>query len=145
MAVIAETKLNNNSLFSFISLSYNLRRNSRQVRYNFTNKQNNLQWSNIFFNRVTKIWNDLPDNVVTAPSLPSFKFRLNLIKHHLKLVLICFVIASSIVHVPFAYVHITSFPCLRFFLSCFYPFVCNFSSFAISAAGGIPAAMLACQ
>ena len=69
------------SYFSYVSSPYDLRRNSLQVKYNFSDKHKNLQWSNIFFNRVTKTWNDLPNEIVTAPSFATFKTRLRLVKH----------------------------------------------------------------
>ena len=33
------------------------------------------QWQNFFSIRIVKLWNSLPDNVINAPSLPSFKRR----------------------------------------------------------------------
>ncbi len=72
-----------NSYFSFISCPYNLRRNSLQIHYKYCTKFKTLQWSNIFFNRIVKTWNDLPDSVVTAPNLNAFKYRLRKVKHHI--------------------------------------------------------------
>ena len=33
--------------------------------------------ANVFSNRVINVWNDLPDNIVNAPSVNAFKNRLN--------------------------------------------------------------------
>ena len=64
--------------FSFTYCKYNLRRNSLQINHNFNFKikfQNSL-WENSFFNRVVKVWNCLPDEVVTARSLQVFKIQI---------------------------------------------------------------------
>ena len=73
--------INFNTYFSLVNHSYNLRRNSLQIRYKFSLKSKSLQWSNMFFNRIVKLWNGLPDSVVTAPNLCIFKSRLLKIKH----------------------------------------------------------------
>ena len=69
--------------FSLINSPYNLRRNSLQIDTKYKLKSKTLQWSEMFFNRVVKLWNGLPDNVVTAPNLNTFKARLRKIKHQL--------------------------------------------------------------
>ena len=73
--------------FSLTNSPYNLRRNSLQIRTKYNLKSKSLQWSEMwskmFFNRIVKTWNDLPDNVVTAPSLSTFKVRLHKIKNKL--------------------------------------------------------------
>ena len=65
--------------FSFTNCRYNLRRNSLQIQHNYSFKiklQSGL-WHNSFFVRVVKVWNSLPDQVVTARSLSVFKARIN--------------------------------------------------------------------
>ena len=70
-----------NTYFSLINSPYILRRNSLQICYKYNTKHKNLQWSNIFFNRIVKVWNGLPDSVVTAPNLGTFKSRLSRVKN----------------------------------------------------------------
>ena len=64
--------------FSYKNCTYNLRRNSLQIQHNFNFKiksQSSL-WQNVFFVRIVKVWNSLPDEVVTARSLNVFKIKL---------------------------------------------------------------------
>ena len=35
------------------------------------------QWQGCFFSKVVSIWNNLPDEITSAPNLDSFKFKLN--------------------------------------------------------------------
>ena len=65
--------------FSYNLPKYNLRRNSLQIRFIYQNLHyKNQQWQNVFFNRITKHWNKLPDHIVTARNLSSFKYQLKL-------------------------------------------------------------------
>ena len=60
--------------FVFVSSGYNLRRNSFQIKSIRSFK--NTQFSNIFFERVVKIWNCLPDEIVSITNLNIFKLKL---------------------------------------------------------------------
>ena len=71
--------INFSDYFAFCNVSYSLRRNSKQIRSLHRNKtkSQNQHWHNNFFNRVVPLWNDLPDDVVTSPSLPIFKIKIH--------------------------------------------------------------------
>ena len=75
--------------FTFTNCSYNLRRNSLQIKHihNFKIKFQGGLWHNVFFVRVVKVWNSLPDYVVTARSLCIFKKQIHEadLSSHLKL------------------------------------------------------------
>ena len=57
--------------FTFVTSNYSLRRNTMQIRA--IKKHNNDQWRNLFFNRVIRVWNTLPEETVTAPTIMCFK------------------------------------------------------------------------
>ena len=71
--------INFSDYFSFTNCRYNLRRNSLQIQHNcsFKIKLQSGLWHNSYFVRVVKVWNSLPDQVVTARSLSAFKARIN--------------------------------------------------------------------
>ena len=66
--------LNFTEYFVFKSSCYNLRRNSLQISPLKTHSNN--QWRNIFFIRTTRVWNTLPEDLVTAPTIHTFKCQL---------------------------------------------------------------------
>lgn len=65
--------------FYFFNSSYNLRRNSLQIKHkhDYKIKYQDSLWYNSFFNRIVKVWNALPDYVVTSKSLETFKRHIN--------------------------------------------------------------------
>ena len=60
--------------FVFKPVNHNLRRNSMQIASLKTH--NSDQWRNLFFTRITHIWNALPEEAVTATSVNLFKSRI---------------------------------------------------------------------
>ena len=72
--------LNFANFFISRDLSYNLRGSKNKISPLFNFK--NTQWSNSFFNKVTMVWNALPDNITACKSLPAFK--LNIKKYNLE-------------------------------------------------------------
>ena len=69
---------NNENLFLFSNIqnSYNLRRHSLHLLKPPLVKTSTR--TNFFSHRIINIWNNLPDSIVTSPSLIIFKQRLNL-------------------------------------------------------------------
>ena len=68
------TPINFSDHFEMINITYNLRRNSRQISCKKDFKNN--QWENSFFPRVTKIWNSLPEEIVCAESIDIFRTKM---------------------------------------------------------------------
>ena len=66
--------LNFSDYFIFKHCPYSLRRNSLQIQPLAT--FSNRVWDHCFFNRVPKVWNQLPDEVVTSKDLQMFRFKL---------------------------------------------------------------------
>jgi hypothetical protein len=60
--------------FSTLSLNTHLRGNKFKL---FKPKSVSVRDSNFYVNRIVNIWNSLPDSIVTADSVFSFKRRLN--------------------------------------------------------------------
>ena len=60
--------------FTLINSNYNLRRNSMQICP--TRNHKNDQWRNSFFIRVVRVWNTLPEETVTSPTVSLFKMKL---------------------------------------------------------------------
>jgi hypothetical protein len=54
---------------------FSTRTNSRKVIYNRANT--NIRKNSFSIYRIAKYWNKLPENIVNAPSINSFKNRLN--------------------------------------------------------------------
>lgn len=69
--------LNFSNHFSFRFTNYNLRGNNSKIESLF--KSTDSQWCSSFFVRVPKMWNLLPINVVSSPSLSVFKERIKTI------------------------------------------------------------------
>ena len=66
--------LQSETLFSEKRSKYNLRGHSQQLN----RQKSSIDCHKFFFSqRVIPIWNSLPDNVVSAPSVSSFKFKLS--------------------------------------------------------------------
>ncbi len=68
--------INFHKYFKFNNSTYNLRRNSFQVISIHKSYSRDSLWENNFFNRVVPLWNKLPESIVSAQSLSSFKLRL---------------------------------------------------------------------
>lgn len=66
--------LNFHNFFSYRKSAYNLRQHSWTIQSYSDPKHN--QFQNFFTNRIPKIWNKLPEDIVSAPSLSSFKSRI---------------------------------------------------------------------
>ena len=68
--------INFHKYFKFNNSTYNLRRNSLQVISIHKSCSRDSLWENNFFNRIVPLWNKLPDSIVSAQSISSFKLRL---------------------------------------------------------------------
>ena len=68
--------LNFHDYFSYSPISYNLRRNSKQIVVKKIPNLDFQQYQKSFFIRSSQYWNKLPESIVISPNLISFKFRL---------------------------------------------------------------------
>lgn len=72
---LIEVDFDTHFTFSQINNTYNLRRNSLHIQKpSISRTEIRL---NFFSQKIVECWNKLPDNIVTAPSLNIFKFRLD--------------------------------------------------------------------
>ena len=67
--------LNFDEFFHFRNKPYKLRGHSLQINANQQYISNNT-WKHSFFSRAPKIWNQLPENIVSISSLNRFKHKL---------------------------------------------------------------------
>ena len=67
--------INFSEYFIFTTSTYNLRRNSLQIRP----LKNHIsdQWKNFYFIRASRIWSSLPKEIVRVPNLSLFKRKMN--------------------------------------------------------------------
>ena len=68
--------LNFHDYFSYSPISYNLRRNSKQIVVRKIPNLDFQQYQKSFFIRSSQYWNKLPESIVISPNLISFKLRL---------------------------------------------------------------------
>ena len=66
--------LNFSSYFTATTHNYNLRRNSFQIKP--IHSYPNQVWTQCFFSRTPKLWNKLPEHLISATDLPTFRRRL---------------------------------------------------------------------
>lgn len=81
---ISEIKFND--YFVLHESGYNLRRNSKNISSKVQPKHD--QFLNFYFNRICRMWNSLPEIIITAPSYNTFKMRLKAFDLHNCLALI---------------------------------------------------------
>ena len=60
--------------FVLMDHAYNLRRNSFQIKP--LKQYHNQVWDHCFFSRTPKVWNQLPESLISAKDLQTFRIRL---------------------------------------------------------------------
>ena len=68
--------LNFYDYFSYSSIAYNLRRNSKQITVKYIPNLQFQQYQKSFFIRSSQYWNKLPESIVSSPNLTIFKLKL---------------------------------------------------------------------